>query len=584
MAFQFAFAGDGVQDAGAFLASFEHHVVSIGKVTDMEKLPLLVTTFYSRAREWYESLLPNQQNNYQLLVQQFRSKYIRRPDATEVREELFLLRMSTSMEYVRYEKDFMELWLTWIRLRRGMEDEWFKMDRFKAGLDPYFAMEANLKDPKNFATLLQVCQAYDKQLKVMRMGDPSVATIGAHVIPTLNIPHQTSVLHGGQIFPSAFVSYANNQTNVPMMQGVDQKKIDGSFAEQLNRRLDEMASQLRQMQASFNAKPVREVPRERRAVVCYSCGVEGHIATRCPSRQQGGLGRGLYQVQRNPNVTNNIENKNQVARDGGRLPMAQVPSILPNVNLLNFMYDTEDECDIAPVKRTRASYNGKEVEGESCNSQVKKKMKDSKESKVEGQPKKHRARKKIKMEDLPIGRGVDPFNLKQELISSGPRITWPHTEGMGTTSKHTTKYKDPTLCGHVQVKVRKDIRPTIPVTIKGYLIKDALVDSGARISFISETVINRIGIPICKTSSAKVAIADGGLVPCLGIVEDVIIECFGVCISIDFHVIPLKGPSYSLVLGRPWMQELNVVQDWSNGLMTLAPSEGVNITYDMRIQ
>ena len=32
------------------------------------------------------------------------------------------------------------------------------------------------------------------------------------------------------------------------------------------------------------------------------------------------------------------------------------------------------------------------------------------------------------------------------------------------------------------------------------------------------------------------------------------------------------------------MQELNVIQDWSNGLMTLAPSESVNIVYDMRLQ
>ena len=55
MAFQFAFAGDGIQDAGAFLASFKNHVVSIGKVNDIEKLPLLVETFYSRAQEWYES-------------------------------------------------------------------------------------------------------------------------------------------------------------------------------------------------------------------------------------------------------------------------------------------------------------------------------------------------------------------------------------------------------------------------------------------------------------------------------------------------------------------------------------------------
>ena len=297
-------------------------------------------------------------------------------------------------------------------------------------------------------------------------------------------------------------------------------------------------------------------------------------------------------MQRNPNVTNYTENENQVARDGGRLPMAQVKTIPPKVNLLNFMYDTEDECDIAPVKRTRASYKRKEVEGESCNSQVKKKMKDSKESKVEGQPKKHRARRKIKMEDLLIGRGVDPFNLKQELISSGPRITWPQLLQLSPTIRkewgRLASIRQSTKTLHyvsiLQVKERKDIRPTIPVTIKGYLIKDALVDSGARINLISETVINRIGIPICKTSSTKVAIADGGLVPCLGIVEDVIIECFGVCISMDFHVIPLKGPSYSFVLRRPWMQELNVVQDWSNGLMTLAPSEGVNITYDMHLQ
>ena len=99
MAFQFAFIGDGVQDAEAFLASFEHHAVSIGKVKDIEKLPLLVATFYSRAQEWYESLSPNQQTNYQILVQEFRSRFIRRRNVIDVQEELFVLRMSTSMEY-----------------------------------------------------------------------------------------------------------------------------------------------------------------------------------------------------------------------------------------------------------------------------------------------------------------------------------------------------------------------------------------------------------------------------------------------------------------------------------------------------
>ena len=70
--FQFAFAGDGVKDVRVFLATFEQHVVSIGMMTDIKKLPLLVAmvaTFYGRARDWYESLQPNQQVNSQLLVQ-----------------------------------------------------------------------------------------------------------------------------------------------------------------------------------------------------------------------------------------------------------------------------------------------------------------------------------------------------------------------------------------------------------------------------------------------------------------------------------------------------------------------------------
>mgnify|MGYP002775680083 FL=1 len=168
MAFQFAFAGDGFQDEGEFLAAFEHHAISIGKMTDMEKLPLLVATFYGRARDWYESLQPNQQVNYELLVQQFKAKYIRRRNATEVREELFRLRMSSTTEYNDYEREIIDLWSTWIRLRGGTEDEWFKMDRSKAGLSLHFVLEENLKNPTTFQALVQTCQAYNRQIKVLQ--------------------------------------------------------------------------------------------------------------------------------------------------------------------------------------------------------------------------------------------------------------------------------------------------------------------------------------------------------------------------------------------------------------------------------
>ena len=56
---------------------------------DIEKLPLFMATFYKRVRDWYEFLQPNHQIDYQLLVQQFKEKYIRRRNATRVWEELF---------------------------------------------------------------------------------------------------------------------------------------------------------------------------------------------------------------------------------------------------------------------------------------------------------------------------------------------------------------------------------------------------------------------------------------------------------------------------------------------------------------
>ena len=56
---------------------------------------------------------------------------------------------------------------------------------------------------------------------------------------------------------------------------------------------------------------------------------------------------------------------------------------------------------------------------------------------------------------------------------------------------------------------------------------------------------------------------DGGLVTCFGIIEDVVIQCFGISISMDLHVIFIKVQSYSLILVRPWMEEFHVIHDWS---------------------
>ena len=44
--------------------------------------------------------------------------------------------MSSIMEYIDYEREYVDLWTTWIQLHGGADDEWFKIDRFKVGLNP----------------------------------------------------------------------------------------------------------------------------------------------------------------------------------------------------------------------------------------------------------------------------------------------------------------------------------------------------------------------------------------------------------------------------------------------------------------
>ena len=159
--------------------------------------------------------------------------------------------------------------------------------------------------------------------------------------------------------------------NVP--NEIDQGRSDESISTQMNRRMDEMMRQFQQVQASLNSSCVPKIPRERHAIVCYSCRVVGHITSRCPQRRQGGWGRGMYQVQGGQGLpSNNIPE----GVSGVTLRTTQVPQVL---NLLSFIDDDEDEeCNVFPIKRmSRTSNKDKEMEEECSALQRKKKAKGS---------------------------------------------------------------------------------------------------------------------------------------------------------------------------------------------------------------
>ena len=84
-------------------------------------------------------------------------------------------------------------------------------------------------------------------------------------------------MHGDQVFPNVFMTTPTTyQHNVPVMQEATQPK---GFLEKVNQCLNEITRQIQNMQANFNISKTRHAPRQRRVIVCYTCGVEGHIST-----------------------------------------------------------------------------------------------------------------------------------------------------------------------------------------------------------------------------------------------------------------------------------------------------------------
>ena len=250
--------------------------------------------------------------------------------------------------------------------------------------------------------------SYNRRIHVLHGREDSI-------METFKSPilQQSSIMHG---FPNVFTTY---QPNIPVMQETTQTKVEGSFSEQVNQRLDEITRQIQNMQENFNQ--TRDAQRRRRVIVCYTCGVEGHISTRCPSRRQGDWGQGMDPFQSNQNNTSN--NFHQLNNHiGGESTLVQIPTSPPKVNLLDFVYDIVEDCDVACNKTTTASHKNKELEGEASNSQQKKK---SKETNLEDGPRKKYPQRKIKIDDMLMGKGMEPFDLKQKLISGGPHIPWP---------------------------------------------------------------------------------------------------------------------------------------------------------------
>ena len=58
-------------------------------------------------------------------------------------------------------------------------------------------------------------------------------------------------------------------------------------------------------------------------------------------------------------------------------------------------------------------------------------------------------------------------------------------------------------------------------------------------------------------------LADGNLERPLGILENVVVESWGIKYEHSFAIVDFRqDPNYEVILGRPFMRQLKVIQDW----------------------
>ncbi|MCO5605707.1 hypothetical protein L7F22_059891 [Adiantum nelumboides] len=158
------------------------------------------------------------------------------------------------------------------------------------------------------------------------------------------------------------------------------------------------------------------------------------------------------------------------------------PSPDPNVSVVEVTQSKEEDIEANGIKHGREK--GKKMEGVTSQTDHGrgKKTKETKEGK--------RTRRRINLQDFPLGHDMAPYNLMEDITGKGPSISWPQFLALcpqvrrelskAVSTRRRAKENVPIIkIAHAQMD--EDITPLLDCYIKGKLVKKGLVDGGAQI-------------------------------------------------------------------------------------------------------
>ena len=90
----------------------------------------------------------------------------------------------------------------------------------------------------------------------------------------------------------------------------------------------------------------------------------------------------------------------------------------------------------------------------------------------------------------------------------------------------------------------------------------AILDSGARVALITVQVSEAWGKPALRKTHIKLQLVDGFIEKPLCLLEKVVVTLCGIEYEHTFVVVNFgKKPNYEIILGRPFMRHMKMIQD-----------------------
>ena len=115
----------------------------------------------------------------------------------------------------------------------------------------------------------------------------------------------------------------------------------------------------------------------------------------------------------------------------------------------------------------------------------------------------------------------------------------------------------------------------------------AILDTGARTSIATKSIWQKWGKLALRRTRMQLHLADGSLGKPLGMLECVIVTSCGISFVHTFAIVDFdRDPNYEVILGRPFMRQMLVVQDWGYNYLYLRHNGVITrvnlLTHDFR--